>query len=141
MTEGEATQGTILLVEDDVDFMASLSRSLRRRGFTVLTASGPDEMAAILRDHSPDRAVVDLKLGTRSGLACVETLHAHDPDMSIVVLTGFASIATAVEAIKLGARHYLTKPSNTGDILAAFERAEGNAGVGIGARPSSISRR
>lgn len=133
-----AAQGTILLVEDDADFAASLARSLARRGFGVVTAASHDEMVAALARHAPTRAVVDLKLGAKSGLACVATLHAHDPGISIVVLTGFASIATAVEAIKLGARHYLTKPSNTDDILAAFSRLEGDAAVGIGARPSSI---
>ena len=74
--------------------------------------------------------MVDLKLnGKASGLTCVQTLHAHDPEMLIVVLTGFASIATAVEAIKLGACHYLAKPSNTDDIEAAFGRAEGSTEV------------
>ena len=97
--------------------------------------------------------MVDLKLaGGASGLACVQTLHAHDPDMLIVVLTGYASIATAVEAIKLGACHYLAKPSNTDDIEAAFGRAEGNAEVelteradldqdaGMGAHPRDAGR-
>jgi ActR/RegA family two-component response regulator len=68
----------------------------------------------------------------------VQTLHAHDPEMLIVVLTGYASIATAVEAIKLGARHYLAKPSNTDDIEAAFSRAEGDAEVSLTERPTSI---
>ena len=83
--------------------------------------------------------MVDLKLkGEASGLACVQALHAHDPEMLIVVLTGFASIATAVEAIKLGACHYLAKPSNTDDIEAAFGRAEGDAEVDLTDRPTSI---
>ncbi|MDP1293676.1 response regulator, partial [Klebsiella variicola] len=81
----------------------------------------------LLESRSPGYAVVDLKLGGASGLSCVQALHAHDPAMLIVVLTGFASIATAVEAIKLGACHYLAKPSNTDDIEAAFGRAAGDA--------------
>ena len=92
----------------------------------------------MLEERSSGYAVVDLKLGGASGLACVELLHAHDPEMLIVVLTGFASIATAVEAIKLGACHYLAKPSNTDDIEAAFDKAEGNAEVALDARPTSI---
>ncbi len=68
----------------------------------------------------------------------MQTLHAHDHEMLIVVLTGFASIATAVEAIKLGACHYLAKPSNTDDIEAAFDRAEGNVEVGLTERATSI---
>jgi ActR/RegA family two-component response regulator len=80
----------------------------------VLLAPGHDEAQELLKEHNPGYAVVDLKLkGNSSGLACVQLLHAHDPDMLIVVLTGFASIGTAVEAIKLGACQYLAKPSNT----------------------------
>ena len=82
--------------------------------------------------------MVDLKLIGASGLECVKMLHAHDPAMKIVVLTGFASIATAVEAIKLGACHYLAKPSNADDIEAAFGRGAGDSSVGLSPRPSSI---
>jgi two-component system response regulator RegA len=82
---------------------------------------------------------VDLKLaGATSGLAVVQALHDHDESLLIVVLTGYASIATAVEAIKLGACHYLAKPSNTDDIEAAFSRAEGDADVELTERPTSI---
>jgi len=82
--------------------------------------------------------VVDLKLANSSGLDCVRRLHAHDAATLIVVLTGFASIATAVEAIKLGACHYLAKPSNTDDIEAAFSKAEGDPRVPLSSRPTSI---
>ena len=86
-----------------------------------------------------DLASMHLRLaGGASGLACVQLLHEHDPDMVIVVLTGFASIATAVEAIKLGARHYLAKPANPDDIEAAFARAQGDAGVELTERTTSI---
>ncbi|MDB5561276.1 MAG: Dna binding response regulator PrrA RegA, partial [Hyphomicrobiales bacterium] len=90
-----------------------------------------------LEAHSPGYAVVDLKLAGASGLVCVDKLHTHDPAMLIVVLTGFASIATAVEAIKLGACHYLTKPSNTDDIEEAFGKATGDANVALTRRPTS----
>ena len=83
--------------------------------------------------------MVDLKLkGNSSGLACVQLLHEHDPDMLIVVLTGFASIATAVEAIKLGAVQYLAKPSNTDDIETAFGHVAGNTDMELTARSTSI---
>ena len=91
-----------------------------------MIAASIEEVRKVLEEQSFGYAVVDLKLGGASGLACVEALHAHDPEMLIVVLTGFASIATAVEAIKLGACHYLAKPSNTDDIEAAFQKAEGD---------------
>ena len=129
----------LLIVEDDASFARTLSRSFERRGYTVLLAAQLEQVAALLREHSPDYAVVDLKLaGGGSGLACVRTLHAHDSEMLIVVLTGYASIATAVEAIKLGACHYLAKPSNTDDIEAAFGRVEGNAEVDLTQRATSI---
>lgn len=129
----------LLIVEDDAAFARTLSRSFERRNYRVLTAPSLDAVNEILLEHSPRYAVVDLKLkGEASGLACVQSLHAHDPGMLIVVLTGFASIATAVEAIKLGACHYLAKPSNTDDIEAAFNRVEGNVDVGLTERASSI---
>ena len=129
----------LLIVEDDAAFARTLSRSFERRGYTVLLAASLDEVTKLLETNSPDYAVVDLKLaGGASGLACVQTLHAHDPEMLIVVLTGYASIGTAVEAIKLGACHYLAKPSNTDDIEAAFGRAEGDAEVGLTERATSI---
>jgi two-component system, response regulator RegA len=133
------TERLLLIVEDDTAFARTLHRSFERRGYTVLVASNLEEVVKLLEMHSPEYAVVDLKLaGGASGLACVRTLHAHDPEMLIVVLTGYASIATAVEAIKLGACHYLAKPSNTDDIEAAFGRAEGDAEVSLTERPTSI---
>ncbi|TWC01318.1 Fis family two component transcriptional regulator [Bradyrhizobium macuxiense] len=129
----------LLIVEDDSGFARTLKRSFERRGYGVAVSASLDEVRALLEQQSPGYAVVDLKLaGGASGLACVEALHAHDPEMLIVVLTGFASIATAVEAIKLGACHYLAKPSNTDDIEAAFLKAQGNAAIEVGARPTSI---
>jgi two-component system response regulator RegA len=130
----------LLLVEDDAAFARTLARSFERRGYIVRVISGADDLASLLAGYAPTHAVVDLKLaGNTSGLNVVKELHAHDPAMLIVVLTGYASIATAVEAIKLGARHYLAKPSNTDDIEAAFLRAEdGDADVELTARKTSI---
>ncbi|MBO9695004.1 MAG: response regulator transcription factor [Sphingopyxis sp.] len=131
-------QRQLLIVEDDEAFARTLKRSFERRGYAVAVAHGPEEMDERLTGFRPGHAVVDLKLGSASGLACVQALRALDPAMRIVVLTGFASIATAVEAIKLGASYYLAKPSNTDDIEAAFERSEGNVETPLDARPSSI---
>ena len=129
----------LLIVEDDAAFARTLSRSFERRGYTVLLAASLDAVTTLLQSHTPGFAVVDLKLhGDASGLACVQALHSHHAEMLIVVLTGFASIATAVEAVKLGACHYLAKPSNTDDIEAAFGRAAGNAEVELTNRTSSI---
>ena len=129
----------LLIVEDDAAFARTLARSFERRDYAVRVAASLEQLVTQLQDFVPGYAVVDLKLqGEASGLACVRALHAHDPDMLIVVLTGFASIATAVEAIKLGACHYLAKPSNTDDIEAAFGRAEGTTEVELTNRSTSI---
>ena len=128
----------ILIVEDDDDLAMTLKRSLERRGFSVSRFASAEEMRRSQMPVMPSHAVVDLKLSGDSGLACVDHLHRLNPDMRIVVLTGFASIATAVEAIKLGASHYLTKPSGTDDILAAFDRTEGDAEVQPANRPTTI---
>ncbi|PZP47762.1 MAG: two-component system response regulator [Azospirillum brasilense] len=128
----------LLIVEDDASFSRTLRRSFERRGYEVLVAAGLEEMEGLLQARTPHYAVVDLKLSGASGLACVQALHEHDPEMLIVVLTGFASIATAVEAIKLGACHYLAKPSNTDDIEEAFGKAAGNVTTPLSQRPTSI---
>ena len=128
----------LLIVEDDPSFARALQRSFERRGYVVAVCDRAEDIARTLETFAPGFAVVDLKLVGASGLECVKLLHQHDATMNIVVLTGFASIATAVEAIKLGARHYLAKPSTADDIEAAFGRNEGDSGVTLGKRPSSI---
>jgi two-component system response regulator RegA len=135
----DAAERLLLIVEDDDAFARTLVRSFERRGWRVLRAADLDEVARLLAAQRPSHAVVDLKLAQGgSGLAVVQHLHAAHPQMLIVVLTGYASIATAVEAIKLGACHYLAKPANTDDIEAAFARGEGDAEVELTERTSSI---
>ncbi|WP_082699783.1 response regulator transcription factor [Novosphingobium barchaimii] len=129
---------SLLIVEDDPTFARTLRRSFERRGYRVASAASPDEARTLFLAEDFEFAVVDLKLGAGSGLAVVEALHAHAPQTRIVVLTGYASIATAVEAIKLGAAHYLAKPSNTDDIEAAFGNLRGNASIPVEGRKSSI---
>lgn len=128
----------LLIVEDDEVFARTLQRSFERRGYIVQVANSPAALDELLVAAMPAYAVVDLKLGNASGLPCVARLHTHNPDMLIVVLTGYASIATAVEAIKLGARHYLVKPSNTDDIEAAFGKEAGDAEVPVTPRAASL---
>jgi two-component system, response regulator RegA len=129
----------LLIIEDDAAFARTLSKSFERRGYRVLMAASPDEAGALLKQHNPGYAVVDLKLnGNTSGLTCVQMLHRHDPAMLIVVLTGYASINTAVEAIKLGAVQYLAKPANTDDIEAAFGHVAGSEPVELTNRATSI---
>jgi two-component system response regulator RegA len=129
----------LLIIEDDAAFARTLGRSFERRNYRVLLATNQEEAAALLLSHTPGYAVVDLKLRSNtSGLACVQMLHEHDPAMLIVVLTGFASINTAVEAIKLGACQYLAKPSNSDDIEAAFGHIAGSAEIEVSNRSTSI---
>lgn len=129
----------LLIVEDDEVFARTLARSFERRGYQVRAITDPDDLDAAVDALKPDHAVVDLRLGNASGLACVARLHALDAQMRIVVLTGFASIATAVEAVKLGATNYLSKPANSDDIEAAFQASgEGDASVELVAPPTSL---
>ena len=129
----------LLVVEDDEAFARTLGRSFTRRGYRVVHAVSLESVQSLLATQTPEFAVVDLKLnGSSSGLACVQALHQKNPDMQIVVLTGFASISTAVEAVKLGACHYLAKPSNTDDIEAAFNSGDGSVEVEVTQRPTSI---
>ena len=115
---------TIMIVDDDRPFCAALASAMRRRGYQVVVAHDYDEALAEAEAWAPERAVIDLRMPGRNGLEVVSSLRAQLPQLRMVVLTGFGSIATAVEAIKLGAVHYLTKPASIDELLAAFERTE-----------------
>lgn len=138
MPLADAPSPTLLVVEDDPAFSRTLARSFERRGYRVATASSASEAEDYAHRTVFDYAVVDLKLGTDSGLTVVQALHRRSTHTHIVVLTGFASIATAVEAIKLGASQYLAKPSNTDDIEAAFASKNANPNVPVEGRKTSI---
>lgn len=131
---------SLLLVDDDATFCQVLSQALSRRGFSVRVAHGVDEALRIAEEDPPEYAVVDLRMPGPSGLALVERLKALDSHTRIVVLTGYASIATAVEAIKLGAIHYLTKPADADEIVQAFGWGAGDAAIPIAENPLSVDR-
>jgi two-component system, response regulator RegA len=118
----EAT--TILLVDDDQVFRERLARAFRDRGFDVHTAGDVEEAVAVARTETPELAVVDLRMPGGSGLDLVRELRSIDAATKIVVLTGYGSIATAIDATRLGATYYLPKPADIDDILAAFARDE-----------------
>jgi len=107
-------------VDDDATFREVLGRALARRGFIVEKAANVAQAVQLLEIFQPDYAVFDLKLPDASGLVLVEMLHQLKPEACIVVLTGYGSITTAVDAIRLGATNFLTKPANADDIVAAF---------------------
>lgn len=113
-------QASLLLVDDDVVFCQVLCRALEKRGYIVTVAHSVEQALPLVQANPPEYAVVDLKMDGASGLMLIQALHELDPATRIVVLTGYASIATAVEAIKLGATQYLAKPANADEILAAF---------------------
>ncbi|MBE1160587.1 response regulator transcription factor [Dyella acidiphila] len=114
----------LLIVDDDATFVRVLSRALTSRGFEVLTASRADEARALSRRHQPRHCVLDLKLGEENGLRLIPELHELVPDMRILLLTGYASIATAVEAIKRGAHDYLAKPVDADAVVRALLEGE-----------------
>lgn len=131
---------SLLLVDDDEDFLNALAPAMRKRGFSVTVAASAEvafEMAVI---DPPEFVVVDLKMSGNSGLVLVRQLSSLDAGTRIVVLTGYASITTAIEAIKLGATHYLAKPVDADEIIAAFEKDSGNEAIELSSSPLSIDR-
>lgn len=113
----------LLVVDDDERFRSRLARAFEDRGYQVCTAKDADEAERVAAEEEPDYAVVDLRMPGRSGLELIDALHREAPSINIVVLTGYGSIATALEAVRLGATHYLTKPAHADEILAAFARS------------------
>jgi two-component system response regulator RegA len=121
-TEHQFEGKRLLVVDDDDIFRNQLARILARRGLAVDQANGFDEALACAEGHCPDMATVDLRMPGPDGLQVVEALTAECPEIDIVVLTGYGSIATAIDAVKLGAINYVQKPVDADDLLAAFER-------------------
>lgn len=130
---------SILLVDDDAALTQVLARAFRKRGFQVTEANNSSAVLAAINEQSFDRCVLDLKLAHESGLPLIPKLKQLQPQLDIVMLTGYSSINTAVEAIKLGASNYLCKPANADEILAAFD-AEPDADVSISSAPISVNR-
>jgi two-component system response regulator RegA len=130
---------SLLLVDDDATFRNVLSRALEKRGYAVTCASNVEQALPIASANPPEFAVLDLKMDGASGLVLVQKLHELDPATRIVMLTGYASIATAVEAIKLGATQYLSKPANADEIVAAFGH-NASTDVQLEAQPATVER-
>ncbi len=110
----------MLLVDDDRPFRQRLAQALRARGLEVREADGPGEAARLAYQEPPEYAVVDLRMPEGSGLDLVSALLRIEPTLKVLVLTGYGSIATAVEAVKRGAVHYLTKPAHADEVLQAL---------------------
>ena len=131
---------TLLLVDDDAEFLSVLAPAMAKRGFLVTTANSAESAFELAQQEAPEYAVVDLKMSGNSGLVLVRQLTSLQAGTHIVVLTGFASITTAIEAIKLGATHYLAKPVDADEIVAAFGKKIGDTDVEVSANPLSIDR-
>jgi len=130
----------LLLVDDDEIFRKVLARALQKRGYVVHSAEHAEAALQLAKQTIPQYAVVDLKMPGQSGLFLVSQLKQLNNDMRIVMLTGYASVATAVEAIKLGATHYLAKPADADEIVAAFGREAGDAETEPAPAPMSVPR-
>lgn len=115
---------SILIVDDDEVYRNRLARAFVDRGYDVRTASDFDTAVATATAESPEFAVVDLKMPGKSGLELIKALVEIDPSTKAIVLTGYGSIATAIDAVRLGATYYLSKPADADDIVQTFARAE-----------------
>ena len=130
----------LLVAEDDEVFSQVLGRALTKRGFNVYTACCVDEAIKLTKNNPPEYAVIDLNMPGQSGLVLVKHLMDMDHHTRVVVLTGYASITTAVEAIKLGAIHYLAKPADADDVIKAFFKDEGDVHIEVNPNPPSVNR-
>jgi len=117
-------QPSILIVDDDDIFRERLVRAFDDRGFEAIGAADHTEALRRARHESPEFAVLDLRMPGPSGLELLRDLLDVDPATRVVILTGYGSIATTVEAMRLGAVNYVPKPAGVDDILAAFDRSE-----------------
>jgi two-component system response regulator RegA len=126
-------QPSLLLVDDDAVYRERLAKAIAARGFEVRTAGDARTAVAFAEADSPEFAVLDLRMPGESGLDLLRRLMAIDPTTRVLMLTGYGSIATAIEAVRLGAVNYLTKPADADDILAAFtpEGAPGDTNPGV----------
>ena len=128
---------TILVVDDDATFRTRLVRALSSRGYPTSEAPDVDTAVTRARELKPARAIVDLRMPGKSGLDLISALMEIDESIQILVLTGYGSIATAVEAVRRGAVDYLNKPVDTEQILAVFDRAGGAPPGAAGAAGAS----
>lgn len=130
----------LLIIDDDELYCSVLEDAFSRRGFDVATANNESQAIEQIEGFEPELAIVDLRLDQSSGLHLIKRLKEKDENTKILMLTGYASIATAVEAVKLGATQYLTKPANADEILAAFSQTSADSNVAPAEEPLSVKR-
>ena len=130
----------LLIVEDSEDLCCMMQRGFEQRGYEVRIAHCAGGAVALLQDWFPEFALIDLRLPDQAGLRLIPCIRAANPGVRLVMLTGYASIATAVEAIKLGATDYLVKPAHVQAIEAAFLGSEADATMAPAERRPSLDR-
>ena len=131
--------GKILLVDDDSVFLETLGRALEKKNFAIYKATTISEAVQLASTHQPGYAVIDLKIERESGLDCLEALKKIKPGIRMLILTGYSSIATAVNAIKKGAVNYACKPLNVDELLALLVEGR-EQDVLPGDEPISVDR-
>ncbi|HWA99610.1 MAG TPA: response regulator [Pirellulales bacterium] len=131
----------LLLVDDSFSLREHLSKAFKRRGYEVMTAVDYDSAMTLAQQQPFDQAVVDLRMPGPSGLELLRDLRSLQPNIQVVILTGFGSIANTVEAMRLGAVNYVPKPANVDDILAAFRAADPECKANVPALPNHSAER
>lgn len=131
MSEGKThlAAQSILLVDDSIVLRDRLAQAFQERGFRVEVASNYDEALSVFRQNPTDLAVVDLRMPGKTGLALVPQLKKISPESRVLILSGFGSISTAIDAVRLGATNFLPKPADADDILAAFARGDSDVEI------------
>jgi len=130
----------LIVIDDDETFAQVLSSALSKQGFDTCYALNSAQALELAQQTPPDYAIVDLRIGAESGLNLIQQLIRLNNGMHILILTGYASIATAIEAIKLGAVHYLSKPADIAEIIEALEKPDANPDIEPSSRPLSVKR-
>jgi two-component system response regulator RegA len=138
-SKSPTAEALCLIVDDDEVLRTRLSRALQRRGLEVVTAADYEQAMLALDEASPDLALIDLKMPGQSGLELLRQLKSRSPHTRAVVLTGYGSITNAVEAMKLGAHNYLTKPADAEQILAAFSDQDAATPTTSDFQPQSLA--
>ena len=134
-----AAERSVLIVEDDHSFLQRLAKALEQRGFAVTTAESVSDGLLQVEKAAPAFAVVDMRLGDGNGLDVISALKLRRPDARGIILTGYGNIATAVNAVKLGAVDYLAKPVDADDVVAAL-LAQDNTRIDPPENPMSADR-
>ncbi len=131
---------SVVIIDDDIAFCDALSRAFKKRHYSTCVANNLDELQALEGLQNIQYGVVDLRIGAESGLNAIKFLLEKNPDIKIVMLTAYASIATTVEAMKLGAVNYLTKPASVQDIIEKLQDSDSEVNAPIEDTPLSVKR-